>query len=84
MTVVEIYSKEECHLCERAKDKLKEIRVRHPFELREILLHNGHPRFDEFNELVPVIVINDKVAFHYRVPEKKFIELLRNGSEPAK
>ncbi len=77
MTVVEIFSKEECHLCERAKAKLREISIRHPFELREILLREGDSKFDEFNEKVPVIVVNNEVAFHYRVPEKEFIALLK-------
>ena len=80
MIVVEIFSKDDCHLCERAKTTLREIQKRHPFELREILLREGDARFEEYGQRVPVIVVNNVVTFQYRVPEAEFIRHLQTLS----
>ena len=76
MTLVEIYSKPDCHLCEQAKEKLLDIRKRHPFELRETVVQEGDARFAEYSDRVPVIVVDNSVKFYFRVPEKEFIEQL--------
>ena len=76
MIVVEIYSKPDCSLCDRAKIKLNELRKRHTFELREILLDETHPRYEEFSNRVPVTVINNDITFEYRIPEEEFLRHL--------
>lgn len=36
MHLVELYSTENCGLCEKARTSLKELQARVPFELREV------------------------------------------------
>lgn len=79
MILVELYSKEECHLCDVAHDLLRNLQTHHPFELRQIKLDASHERYDEFKERIPVIFINNQFAFQYRVPEKEFIARLREA-----
>ena len=76
MTLVELYSKEDCHLCEIARDVLLNIRERHPFEFKELKIHDGHEQYEQFKERFPVVFINKEFAFQYRVPEQQFIAKL--------
>jgi glutaredoxin len=78
MVRVELYSKEHCHLCERAKAVLYNVRKRHPFELKEIMIQEGDEFFDRFKERIPVVFIDKEFAFQYRVPEKEFIAKLKD------
>ena len=76
MIVVEIYSKPDCSLCDRAKVKLNELQKRQTFELREILLDESHPKYAAFSDRVPVTVINNDITFDYRIPEEEFLRHL--------
>jgi len=76
MTLVELYSKPGCHLCEVARDVLTHIQQKHPFRLAVIELVEGTAEYELYNERIPVVVIDHEVAFHYRVPEKAFLARL--------
>lgn len=69
MTLVELYSKEDCHLCNEAREVLERVQKQIPFRLREFKLTPGDPSFDDFKELFPVVHINKVPAFKYRVSE---------------
>lgn len=79
--LVELYSKDDCHLCDRAKDVLLKVRQRHPFRFREIKIQPGTADYDQFKERIPVIFVNKQFAFQYRVNEKEFIARLQRGSK---
>lgn len=78
MTLVEMYSKEECHLCDVARDALKKVQEIHPFELKEIKLCEGDKHFEGFKERIPVIFVDHELAFQYRVEEKQLLEKLQS------
>ncbi|MBM2842099.1 MAG: glutaredoxin 2 [Bacteroidetes bacterium] len=69
MTLVELYSKEECHLCDEAKAVIERVQKRIQFKLREIKLTPGDPYFEEYKEMFPVVHINKVQVFKYRVSE---------------
>ncbi len=77
MILVEMYSKDDCHLCEDAERVLRAMQARHPFELKIITLREGDEKFEEFRERFPVIAIDHNVMYQYRVPEKEFLRHLR-------
>ena len=79
MTLVEIYSKEDCHLCDVAKSVLVKIQQQYPFTLHEITIREGDEHFENFKERIPVIFINKTFAYQYRVPEKDFIVKLQQA-----
>ena len=83
MTLVEIYSKHNCHLCDIAKDVLNNALLKHPFELREILIREGDEYFETYKEHIPVIFINKKFAFQYKVSEQQLLDLLLEEKAPA-
>jgi glutaredoxin len=76
--LVELFSKDDCHLCDVAKDVLINVQTKHPFELREMKLQEGDPRFEEFKERFPVVYINDEFVFQHRVSERMLIEKLQS------
>jgi len=80
MTLVEIYSKRECHLCDVAKNVVNRVRQQYPFELRLIDIQEGDSWYSQFKERVPVIYIDKKLAFQFHVPEQEFIAALNIAS----
>lgn len=79
MILVEIFSKEGCHLCDTAKSVLQNIRKRHPFELKEVSIREGDEYYERYKERIPVVHINKKFAFQHRVPEREFIAKLKSA-----
>ncbi len=80
MTRVELYSKKDCHLCDVAHEVLLKAAERHPFDLDVIHLRETDPKFEEFKERFPVIYIDGKFAFQYRVEEDALLAWLRNAA----
>ncbi|HMD13252.1 MAG TPA: glutaredoxin family protein, partial [Bacteroidota bacterium] len=70
MILVEVYSKNDCHLCDVAKDQLKRIQQQHPFELKVISIEHDDGLFQKYKERIPVIHINGTFAFQYRIREQ--------------
>ncbi len=71
-----LYSKKDCHLCEVAKEKLLEIQQEYPFSLTEIDIESDEKVFEKYKYLIPVIEIDGKIAFNYRVNEAELKKLL--------
>ena len=69
MILVELYSKEDCKLCEEAQSVLDRVQKQFPFKFREFKLMPGDPYFEEYKEMFPVVHINKILAFKYRVSE---------------
>jgi predicted DCC family thiol-disulfide oxidoreductase YuxK len=80
MIVVELISREECHLCDIAKDVVLKARQRHSFELKEIKIKEGDAYFDRYKEQIPVVLINKEVAFVYKVSEQALLKKLQQAS----
>jgi glutaredoxin len=83
MILVELYSRDDCHLCEAAKSILLDVRKEQPFEFREIKIREGDREFERFRERIPVVYINKKFAFQYCVPEKELLERLQTATSSA-
>ena len=71
MTLVELYSKEECHLCEEALVILEKVQKEIPFSLKVHKLIPGETYFEEYKEDFPVIHINKRFAFKHRLNENR-------------
>lgn len=83
LPLIEIYSKEDCYLCDAAKEVLNRVQRTVPFELREIVIREGTQEYEQFKERVPVVFIyplhgvNKEFAFQYRVPEEELMRKLQ-------
>jgi glutaredoxin len=72
MIEVLVYSKPDCHLCDEVKAQLKRLCASYPFELREANILDDIESFEKFKEEIPVVFINGRKAFKYRLDEMEF------------
>jgi glutaredoxin len=69
---VVLYTAVGCHLCERAREVVEEVRRDVPFDLEEIDI-GGDPALEaQYREWLPVVEIGGERAFVYFVPEAAF------------
>jgi glutaredoxin len=67
---VVLYKAEGCHLCERAKAQLDELRDELAFELVEIAIDSDPELESRYRELIPVVEIDgERVCTYYVQPE---------------
>ena len=70
MILVELYSKDDCQLCNEALAVLEKVQKELPFTLKLHKLIPGEMDFEEYKEDFPVIHINKRFAFKHRVNEQ--------------
>jgi glutaredoxin len=67
MTEVVLYHAEGCHLCERARAVLVELRAELGFELREVDIAGNDRLEAEYRPWLPVVEIDGRRRFTYYV-----------------
>jgi len=67
---VEIYSKPDCPLCEEAKQVVRQVQSRIPFQLIETNIEEDPKLLEAFRYEIPVIFIDGRKAFKHRVGEE--------------
>ena len=78
---VVLYHAEGCHLCERAKSTLAELRRRHEFDYDEVDI-GGDPDLEAtYREWLPVIEIDGERAFVYHLDRDAFVRKLAQSSD---
>jgi glutaredoxin len=76
MPTVTLYTRAGCHLCDDAKQVLEQAGRKVRFTL-EVLDIDADPELRAlYNEEVPVIAIDGRKAFRYRVTEQEFLKRL--------
>jgi len=73
---VTLYTRKGCCLCDEAKRVLESVRGRAAFELREVDIDSDAGLQSSYNDEVPVIAINGRKAFKYRVSERALLKKL--------
>ncbi len=76
MRSVTLYTRQGCCLCDDAKRVLDEARRRAPFSLDVVDIDADPALRNLYNDEVPVIDIDGKKAFKYRVDVKEFLKKL--------
>ncbi len=77
MVKVTLYSKKDCHLCEVAKETLLKLQQEFPFSLEEVDIEKDRAIFEKYKYLIPVIEIDGKEVFTYRVDENELKNLIK-------
>ncbi|MBC8043544.1 MAG: glutaredoxin family protein [Rhizobacter sp.] len=77
MVLIELYSKDDCHLCDEAKEVLLKVQHEVPFELKEVKIHDDENLVREYGTKIPVVFINGRMAFKYHVYELELRDKLR-------
>ncbi len=72
MTVVTVYSRLNCHLCDVAVDALESVRTELAFEIEKIYIDGDAELIKKYGEEVPVIHIDGKHHDMFRVDLNRF------------
>ncbi len=75
---VVVYSRKGCHLCEIVKETLAKLERRGGFTWREVDVDADDQLRREYTDEVPVVFIDGRKAFKYRMDEREFLRKLVN------
>ena len=75
---VVLYSRKGCHLCDVAKETLTKLHRRGGFTLQEMDVDSDEQLRRQFTDEVPVVFIDGRKAFKYRMDEHEFLRKLSN------
>ena len=73
-TLVTMYSRQNCHLCEVAKEAVESARNEADFDFEVVFIDGDAGLEKEYGEEVPVTLINGKRHDYFRVDRARFIE----------
>jgi glutaredoxin len=76
MHEVIVYSRKGCHLCDVVKETLAQIGGDAGFSWREVDIDTDPDLVRRFNDEVPVVFIDGRKAFKYRMERKQFLRVL--------
>lgn len=82
MPRITLYSKADCHLCDAAKERIEEVRGRVAFDLDIVDIANDSDLMDRHGERIPVVELDGKELFVYRVNSKVLEKKLRGAPSP--
>ena len=66
-----LYSRRDCCLCDEMKAAIRQVAAAVPFDFKEIDIDTNRELQDEYNDQVPVLFIDGRKAFKYRVTVKQ-------------
>ena len=69
MTVVTLYGRQECHLCDEARVVLQRVQAELPFELVERDITEDETLHRAYFERIPVVALDGEELFDYFVDE---------------
>ena len=71
-----VYSRRGCHLCEIVKESLVKLQKRGGYNWHEIDVDSDANIRRLYTDEVPVVFINGRKAFKYRMDEQEFLRKL--------
>ncbi len=79
MPHVILYTRQGCHLCDVVKESLARLGRNARFTLEEVDIDGDEQLRQRFNEEVPVVFIDGRKAFKYRLDEREFLRRLEQS-----
>jgi glutaredoxin len=73
---VVVYSRKGCQLCEIVKETLSKLQRRGGFTWLEVDVDSNEELRRQFTDEVPVVFIDGRKAFKYRMEEREFLRKL--------
>ncbi len=71
-----VYTRKGCHLCEIVKESLVKLERRGLFHWQEVDVDADEQLRRRFTDEVPVVFIDGRKAFKYRMDEREFLRKL--------
>jgi glutaredoxin len=76
-TELRLYTRKDCCLCEEMKSTLSRVAGRVSFALEEIDVDTSPELQEKYGNEIPVLLINGRKAFKYRLTAKELEQRLR-------
>lgn len=76
LRTVVVYSRKGCHLCEIVKETLSKLQRRGGFTWHEVDVDSDDQLRRQFTDEVPVVFIDGRKAFKYKLDERDFLRKL--------
>ncbi len=73
---VVVYSRKGCHLCDIVKQTLAQVEGNAGFQWREVDIDSDPQLRQKYNDEVPVVFIDGRKAFKYRMDPRQFLRAL--------
>jgi glutaredoxin len=77
---VVVYSRKGCHLCDIVKQTLREVEGDAAFQWREVDIDADAQLREKYNDEVPVVFIDGRKAFKYRMDGRQFLRAIAGRS----
>ena len=74
-----LYSRQDCGLCDEMKEIVCTVALKIPIEMEEIDVDRFNELREKFGNEVPVLFIDGRKAFKYRVTKDELEKQLRRG-----
>ena len=74
---VVVYSRKDCHLCDVVKNTLMQVQGKADFQWREVDIDADPELLRKFTDEVPVVFIDGRKAFKYRMKASDFLRVLQ-------
>ena len=84
MSHVEVFSKDDCSLCDEAKELLGRVNAEFGFEIRETKLNPGDPRYERYRNAFPVLVASNGKTASGKVTEEQLRVLMVSLTPPPR
>lgn len=79
MTRIILYTKEGCHLCEKARAILDRVAEIHPLAIEEVDITHDNRLYEQYGDVIPVIEIEGGPTFVSKVSEFRLRQALVGG-----
>jgi glutaredoxin len=76
MHEIVVYSRKGCHLCEVVEETLTNLQDQADFQWRKVDIDGDPELRSKYNDEVPVVFIDGRKAFKYRMDERQFLRAL--------
>ena len=74
-----LYSRVDCCLCDEMKTVIRQVTERTPVDVEEIDIDSSADLKQKYGEQVPVLFINGRKAFKYRLTAKQLAARLKSS-----
>jgi glutaredoxin len=74
-----LYTRKDCRLCDEMKEVIHDVAARIPLAIKEIDVDSSPEIQEKYGDEVPLLFIDDRKAFKYRVTARELEKKLRKG-----
>ncbi len=78
-----LYTRKDCCLCEEMKEIVRKVAGEFPLDVKEIDIDSVADLQEKYGNEVPVLLINGRKAFKYRVTERELKKRLKRLRKEA-